>query len=196
LTEIITKTTTKFNIELNVEMSPAIADLTSISDLDWQNWFQIWLNVLTSKVELTSSDYEAALMLTGDREIQDLNLKYRHQNCPTDVLAFAALEAEIPMVGTADDLGDDLDLDWEDLNAEDRYSEPVYLGDIVVSVPTAMVQASEQGHSINYELVWLAAHGLLHLLGWDHPSDRCLEEMLAEQEFLIQAVRLDKKLFR
>lgn len=194
----MTEITTKLNIELNVELSEAIVDLTSISDLDWQNWFQIWLNVVTSKVELTESDYEASLLLTGDREIQALNLKYRHQDCPTDVLAFATLEDEIPFIDELiDDLEDDLNLDSEDsypeeLDPEDRYSEPVYLGDIAISVPTAMNQALEQGHSINYELVWLAAHGLLHLLGWDHPSDRCLEEMLAEQELLIQALYLDK----
>lgn len=183
--QIITKPT-KLNIELNVELSDGICDLISITDLEWQNWFQIWLNVLNSKVELTESDYEASLLLTGDREIQALNLKYRHQDCPTDVLAFAALEAEIPY---------DFELDFED-DSDERYSEPIYLGDIVISVPTAINQALERGHSSDRELVWLAAHGLLHLLGWDHPDHQSLKEMLLEQESLIQALCSDRTLDR
>jgi probable rRNA maturation factor len=168
--------TPKLNIDLNVEVNnAAIADLTSITMQDWQDWFSIWLNLLTTKVELTDPDYEVSLVLTGDREIQALNNQYRHQDRPTDVLAFAALETEVPTLNFSADFAD---LD----------SEPVYLGDIVISVTTAKEQALERGHSINRELVWLAAHGLLHLLGWDHPDDSSLEEMLAEQELLIQAI--------
>jgi probable rRNA maturation factor len=173
LIEILTP---KLNIELNVEVSnAAIADLTSITMQDWQDWFSIWLNLLTTKVKLTDPDYEISLVLTGDREIQILNNQYRHQDRPTDVLAFAALETELPTLNFAEDFAD---ID----------SEPVYLGDIVISVTTAKEQALERGHSINRELVWLAAHGLLHLLGWDHPDDNSLEEMLAEQELLIRAI--------
>jgi len=150
---------------------------------NWQDWFDIWLNLLTAKVELTDPDYEASLVLTGDREIQALNSQYRHQDRPTDVLAFAALETEMPLLNFTDDFAEHS----ADLNSE-LYSEPVYLGDIVISVTTAKDQAQAQGHSINRELVWLAAHGLLHLLGWDHPDDSSVEEMLLEQELLIQAI--------
>ncbi len=168
----MTKTvTSKLNIDLNVEISPAIASLASICEQDWQDWFRVWLNLLSFKVEITHTDYEVSLLLTDDTEIQALNLQYRHQDCPTDVLAFAALEADIPSLGI------------EELN-----SEPLYLGDIVISVNTAISQAQEQGHSISRELVWLAAHGLLHLLGWDHPDAQSLEAMLAEQDLLIQAI--------
>lgn len=170
--------TPKLNIELNLELNPAIADHTSIRDQDWQDWFQIWLNLLTSKVEITAIAYEVSLLLTGDEEIQALNFQYRHQDRPTDVLAFAALEADIPSLGI------------ENLDMEGLQSEPVYLGDIIISVPTAICQAMEQKHSTNYELVWLAAHGLLHLLGWDHPDDPSLEEMLAEQDLLIKAIAI------
>jgi len=177
----------KLNIELNVEVGiAAIADLTSITVANWQDWFGIWLNLLAAKVELTDPDYEISLVLTGDREIQILNNQYRHQDRPTDVLAFAALETEMPTLNFAENF--DLDPDFENVDMEPIYSEPVYLGDIVISVTTAKDQALEQGHSINRELVWLAAHGLLHLLGWDHPDDSSLEEMLLEQESLIQAI--------
>jgi len=170
--------TPKLNIELNLVLNPAITDLILIPDQKWQDWFQVWLNLLTSKIEMTAAEYEVSLLLTGDEEIQALNSQYRHQDSPTDVLAFAALEADIPSLGI------------EDLDMEDLESEPVYLGDIIISIPTAICQAMEQKHSTDYELIWLAAHGLLHLLGWDHPDDLSLEVMLAEQELLIQAIAI------
>jgi len=59
------------------------------------------------------------------------------------------------------------------------------LGDIIVSVPTARRQALDHGHDLHWELRWLVSHGLLHLLGWDHPDDNSLAAMLALQERLL-----------
>ncbi|MBD2021582.1 rRNA maturation RNase YbeY [Leptolyngbya sp. FACHB-36] len=135
----------------------------------WQTWFQHWLVALQPDL---SSAYELSLRLTDDREIQALNHQYRHQDKPTDVLAFAALEVEAPLLEDA---------------------EPLYLGDIVISIDTAKRQAQAQGHDLKTELAWLAAHGLLHLLGWDHPDDDRLVEMLDQQQALLQSVGLDVK---
>ncbi len=55
----------------------------------------------------------------------------------------------------------------------------------MLSVETAEHQAEEQGHSLERELRWLVSHGLLHLLGWDHPDDQSLAAMLALQEHLL-----------
>ena len=83
-------------------------------------------------------------------------------------MAFASLESELP-------------------GATEIYAEePVYLGDIIVSVETAQRQALEAGHSLPKELLWLATHGLLHLLGWDHPDEESLNQMLSKQSDLIQ----------
>jgi probable rRNA maturation factor len=57
-------------------------------------------------------------------------------------------------------------------------------------VETAQRQATEQGHGLEIELAWLATHGLLHLLGWDHPDDAQLAAMLAEQRSLLQAAMI------
>lgn len=65
-------------------------------------------------------------------------------------------------------------------------SEPLELGDIVISLETAARQAAEQGHTLEHELLFLASHGLLHLLGWDHPDEASLTAMLARQEALLQ----------
>ncbi|HEY9641767.1 MAG TPA: rRNA maturation RNase YbeY [Coleofasciculaceae cyanobacterium] len=147
----------------------------------WQDWFQQWLAVLKpsfaelhSPPELDLSSiysYELSLRLTDDAEIQALNAQYRHINQPTDVLAFAALEVEYPQL-------------------EEQSDQPLYLGDIVISVETAQTQAEQQQHSLQQELAWLGAHALLHLLGWDHPDEASLLCMLKQQEVLLQTVGL------
>jgi probable rRNA maturation factor len=84
--------------------------------------------------------------------------------------------------------GDDLD---ETDEADDGDWDPAFdaleLGDIVISLDTAARQAPEHGHSLEQELLFLASHGLLHLVGWDHPDDTSLAAMLARQELLLAA---------
>ncbi|MGI0487494.1 rRNA maturation RNase YbeY [Pantanalinema rosaneae CENA516] len=144
---------------------------TSIPPETWENWFLQWLTVLQPDLSSIQA-YELSLRLTDDREIQTLNAQYRQQDKPTDVLAFAALEVEAPLV--------------DDFDSE----EPLYLGDIVISLETAQRQAETQGHAMSTELAWLAAHGLLHLLGWDHPDDESLWQMLKQQQKLLNTVGL------
>jgi probable rRNA maturation factor len=165
------------SIYLHLERSPTVSELDPISGQDWQQWFQVWLQHLQAdRAYDRDRDYEIALRLTSDDEIQSLNAQYRQQDRPTDVLAFAALEADIP------ELPPNLAIAVE--------LEPIYLGDIVISAPTALAQSRERGHSLRYELAWLAAHGLLHLLGWDHPDESSLEKMLAQQEALLGLINV------
>lgn len=157
---------TTANIE---ESNGAIASET------WQSWLYKWLDNLQPAMTLAkqvgaNTAYELSLRLTDDNEIQELNAQYRNQNQPTDVLAFAALEVDYPQP------------------AELLASLPIYLGDIVISVDTAHRQAEQQNHSLKTELAWLAAHGLLHLLGWDHPDEDSLMRMLNQQKKLLQLI--------
>jgi probable rRNA maturation factor len=69
--------------------------------------------------------------------------------------------------------------------SSDEEAEPLELGDIVISLETAARQAPEHDHDLREELLFLATHGLLHLLGWDHPDDASLAAMLARQEQLL-----------
>jgi probable rRNA maturation factor len=62
----------------------------------------------------------------------------------------------------------------------------MYLGDIIISVDMADKQAPEHGYSLRKELAWLASHGLLHLLGWDHPDEASLLLMLDRQEKMLK----------
>ncbi|NEO37393.1 MAG: rRNA maturation RNase YbeY [Moorea sp. SIOASIH] len=138
----------------------------------WESWFDQWLGSLETDLPEAKS-YELSLRLTDNSEIQALNSQYRKKNQPTDVLAFAALEVNSPK-----------------LSPQKQLSVPIYLGDIVISVDTAVQQAQQHGHSVSTELAWLATHGLLHLLGWDHPDEESLLRMLDQQETLLQSVGL------
>jgi probable rRNA maturation factor len=85
--------------------------------------------------------------------------------------------------------GNDLDhepfLDREPGLAWESSGEPLELGDIVISLESAARQAAAAGTSLEAELQFLASHGLLHLLGWDHPDEASLATMLSRQEGLI-----------
>ena len=147
-----------------------VQDAISISLDTWCQWFDQWLTVLNPDISPIQA-YALTLRLTDDADIQALNATYRHQDCPTDVLAFAALETLIPATYT-----------WTVL--------PVELGDIVISIETALTQAQSSDHSLQQELAWLASHGLLHLLGWDHPDADSLEHMLIQQRHLLAEIGL------
>lgn len=92
---------------------------------------------------------ELSVRLTDDTEIAELNQQYRQKEKPTDVLSFPQIEGLV----TAGEL--------ENLPGG-------HLGDIVISLDTAQRQAREYGHDLSKEVRILAAHGLLHLLGYDH----------------------------
>ena len=150
----------------------------------WQGLLACWLGQLSAELpaELQSQAYSAGLSLLDDAEIAALNADWRGKAGPTDVLAFAAqdegLDDAPPMPMPSGLEGDDLD----------DAGEPLELGDIVISVETAARQAREHGHDLTRELLFLASHGLLHLLGWDHPDEDSLAAMLARQEALLAAV--------
>jgi probable rRNA maturation factor len=144
-------------------------DRDILESIPWVNWLSTWLSSLKDNLP-AGNGYEVSLKLTSDRQIQLLNSQYRGLDKPTDVLAFAATEADFP-----------LPIELE---------EPLYLGDIIISYDTATRQAETQNHSLTVELAWLASHGLLHLLGWDHPDEASLSKMLEKQKDLLDLVGL------
>ena len=108
-------------------------------------------------------DAELSILLTGDDQIQKLNRMYRKKNRPTDVLAFAQREGE------------------------HREIAGRLLGDVVVSIPTTVRQAEAARRDVASELTMLLAHGLLHLLGWDHDTPAKDRRMRRETERLCLA---------
>ncbi len=140
------------------------------AEAHWQALLGDWLGQLSPELppQLQAPAYSLGLLITDDRSIAVLNGEWRHQEGPTDVLSFAAQEAPLPS-GALAEMGED--------------DEPLELGDIVISLETAARQA--QDHDLAREMLFLASHGLLHLLGWDHPDAASLERMLARQEELL-----------
>jgi len=104
-----------------------------------------------------AAEAELTILVTDDARVQELNRTYRHVDAPTDVLSFGqtgdrALFVPAPNVDA-------------------------YLGDVVISYPTAAAQAAAYGHSTQDELQVLVVHGVLHLLGYDHEHVEEREEM-------------------
>ena len=155
----------------NLKVQDEQANVCPISPQSWEYWFRKWLEILQPDIP-PAENYELSLRLTDDSEIKILNSQYRYQDKATDVLAFAALEANIPQPEV---INSDLQL---------------YLGDIVISIETASRQAKQQGHPLTTELAWLAAHGFLHLLGWDHADQESWQKMVKQQLFMLDSVEI------
>jgi probable rRNA maturation factor len=118
---------------------------------------------------------EVSVLLTSDERIQSLNREWRGVDAPTDVLSFALNEADEPdLVLTAD--------------------MPITLGDIIISLPRAQEQATEYNHSIQRELAFLAVHGTLHLLGYDHEKGgQEQQDMRMREEAILSGLGLTRQ---
>ncbi len=116
---------------------------------------------------------ELSILLCDDETIQELNRRYREQDKPTDVLAFAMQEGK-PMGPSGQGTGS-------------------MLGDVVISLPTATRQARERGRPIVQEVTFLLAHGLLHLIGYDHGSRDEERRMSAMTDVLLAAVEAARR---
>ncbi|MBI3385935.1 rRNA maturation RNase YbeY [Candidatus Gottesmanbacteria bacterium] len=99
------------------------------------------------------SHTEVNLTIIGDRQMHELNKKYRHIDATTDVLSFP--------------LNDPTDRSEPFLDSPDGV---LRLGDIVVSYPQAVSQAAEENKLVDDKIIELALHGLNHLLGIHHPE--------------------------
>ncbi|HJV44626.1 MAG TPA: rRNA maturation RNase YbeY [Bacillota bacterium] len=66
------------------------------------------------------------------------------------------------------------------------------LGDIIISIPRAREQAEDYGHSFEREMGFLAVHGFLHLLGYDHHTESEEKEMFGKQEQILQSYGLNR----
>ena len=113
---------------------------------------------------------ELSVLLVDPTAMEQLNLQWMDHEGPTDVLAFPMDELR---PGRRDDPEED----------------PGLLGDVVLCPVVAAKQAAAAGHSAEDELHLLTAHGLLHLLGYDHFDAETEREMFAEQARLLAGGR-------
>lgn len=132
------------------------------------------------------------LLVTDDKGIHEMNQQYRQQDKATDVLSFPLLDAPI-VQAPADQL-------WAPLDEEESKKKkrtPAFinppgvitnLGDIVISWPTIERQAASEGHSTVYEFLYLLAHGVLHLIGYDDQTEAGYQAMVRIQEAVLQTL--------
>lgn len=120
-------------------------------------------------------DYsEVSVTFVSNERIQEINREYRDKDAATDVISFAMEElgeGEVELVGA-------------DL--------PNVLGDIIISVPRAREQAEEYGHAFERELGFLAVHGFLHLLGYDHMTEADEKVMFTLQKEILNEYGLTR----
>ena len=93
---------------------------------------------------------EVSVSFVNNEQIRELNNEFRHKDAATDVLSFPLGENGV-----------------YDINEE---TGAYQLGDVVISVPKAMEQAEQYGHSLQREMGFLTVHSMLHLLGYDHEA--------------------------
>lgn len=110
---------------------------------------------------------EFNICLVDDARIAELNGRYRRKAKPTDVLSFPWLGAAAPVY----DRGEDNTGAHHRTPPQKREFEG-FLGDVVISAESARRNARAAGHSTAREIRWLILHGVLHLLGYDHVTDR------------------------
>ena len=109
------------------------------------------------------------VIIVDDKKIHEINKEYRGIDRPTDVISFA--------------LEDDKSFNREDIRM---------LGDIYISIDKVRSQSEEYGHSFKRELFFLAIHGLLHLLGYDHMKKEDEKVMFAKQEEVLSRYGIER----
>ncbi|MFJ7729752.1 rRNA maturation RNase YbeY [Neobacillus sp. NPDC097160] len=127
-----------------------------------------------AKQQKIEEQSEVSITFVSNERIQEINREYRDKDMPTDVISFAMEElgeGEMELTGV---------------------EMPRVLGDIIVSIPRTKEQAAEYGHSFERELGFLAVHGFLHLLGYDHMTEEDEKEMFTLQKEILNGYGLTR----
>ena len=102
------------------------------------------------------------IVIVDNKKIQEINREYRNKDAVTDVISFA----------------------FEEVN-DVEYKDVRFLGEIYISYERCEEQAKEYGHSVRREFSYLAVHGLLHLLGYDHMTEEDKKVMRTLEEEIL-----------
>ena len=113
------------------------------------------------------------IVLTDNKKIHEINREYREKDTPTDVITFAI---------------------FADSPKEERFifDNEINLGEVIISLDKALSQSKDESHenkTFYDELYFLVAHGILHLLGYDHKDEKTLKEMWKIQQEMISGCK-------
>ncbi len=150
-----------------------IIDETDKLDKEHVKMIEGILNYAAQK-EGVEEDSEVSVTIVTNSEIQEINKMYRGKDEPTDVISFAMEE-----------LGEgEIIIKGEGI--------PRMLGDIIISIERAEEQADMYEHTFIRELGFLAVHGLLHLLGYDHINKEDEKKMFSRQKMILDGYGLER----
>lgn len=121
------------------------------------------------------------IIFADKEEIKRLNSEFRKIDRETDVLSFPTLDDIRGKALKAADFPYDIDGDGK-----------LFLGSVVICTEVAKAQAEEYGHSYERELFYLAAHGVCHLLGYDHMTEEDKPQMRAKEERVLKKLNLTR----
>lgn len=131
------------------------------------NKLQEYMNFVVEKLSIKEGIFN--IIFVSNEEIHEINREFRNTDRVTDVISFAL----------------------ED-NEEETFSQYRLLGDIYIAIDVAYDQAIEYNHSREREVCFLATHGLLHLLGYDHMTTEEEKEMFEKQEELLKEYEINR----
>ncbi|MGE5474506.1 MAG: rRNA maturation RNase YbeY [Ignavibacteriales bacterium] len=133
--------------------------------------------IKAAEIENLKIPFEVCIVLTGNIGIRKLNRQFRSMDKPTDVLSFPMYE----------------ETELKGILKSNEILDMIALGDIVISLEKAQEQAKEYGHSFERETAYLASHGFLHLLGYDHISQKEKELMRQKEEQIMELLNLKRE---
>lgn len=127
-----------------------------------------YIKYVVKKLELEKCEFN--IIFVDNKKIHEINKQYRNVDRETDVISFA--------------MEDEMDIEYTDFRL---------LGDIYISIDKCYSQAEEYGHSRVREICFLATHGILHLLGYDHMNDDDEKEMFGLQNQLLDGYNIKRE---
>ncbi len=136
-------------------------------DIEELNILNDYIKYLVKKLNLKKCEFN--IIIIDNEKIHEINKTYRNVDRETDVISFA--------------MEDNMDI---------KYTDFRLLGDIYISIDKCYSQAKEYGHSNTREICFLATHGILHLLGYDHMTEQDEKEMFKLQEELLEGYNIKR----
>ena len=115
------------------------------------------LKILSRAPSFKNKNYEFSILLTNDKQMKDLNLKFRKKNKTTDVLSFP-------------------------LKIKDK--KKIYIGDIAISYEIVKERAKKSNFSLEFDRMWV--HGYLHLVGYDHKKNSDFNIMVRKEKLILK----------
>ena len=136
-------------------------------DIEEEKILNDYIKYVVKKLELEKCEFN--IILVDNKRIHEINKEYRNVDRETDVISFA--------------MEDEMDIEYTDFRL---------LGDIYISIDKCYSQAEEYGHSRVREICFLATHGILHLLGYDHMEPDDEAEMFGLQNELLDGYNIKR----